>query len=223
MPETQPLVTIRGVTKRYEQLEVLHAIDLDISPAAVTTIVGASGAGKSTLLQILGTMLYPDAGTVCFRAQNVFALPPKQLARFRNSAIGFVFQFHHLLPEFTALENVCLPALIQGMSFRGVREKAIRWLDFLGLHQRLGHKPHQLSGGEQQRVAVARALINEPQLILADEPSGNLDTGNKEELHALFFRLRDEFHQTFVIVTHDPDLARQSDRVVRMEDGRILD
>ena len=223
MPNSsQPLVEIRGVTKRYEQLEVLHAVDLDISPAAVTTIVGASGAGKTTLLQILGTMLRPDAGTVSFAGQNVFSLNAKQLARFRNQSIGFVFQFHHLLPEFSALENVCIPALIHGVRFRNVRERAAELLDFLGLSARLQHKPHQLSGGEQQRVAVARALINEPQLILADEPSGNLDTGNKEELHGLFFRLRDEFRQSFVIVTHDPDLARQSDRVVRMADGQIL-
>ena len=222
MPNSQPLVEIRGVTKRYEQLEVLHAVDLDISPAAVTTIVGASGAGKTTLLQILGTMLRPDAGTVSFAGQNVFSLNAKQLARFRNQSIGFVFQFHHLLPEFSALENVCIPALIHGVRFRYVRERAAELLDFLGLSARLQHKPHQLSGGEQQRVAVARALINEPQLILADEPSGNLDTGNKEELHGLFFRLRDEFRQSFVIVTHDPDLARQSDRVVRMADGQIL-
>lgn len=222
MPNSQPLVEIRGVTKRYEQLEVLHAVDLDISPAAVTTIVGSSGAGKTTLLQILGTMLRPDAGTVSFAGQNVFSLNAKQLARFRNQSIGFVFQFHHLLPEFSALENVCIPALIHGVRFRNVRERAAELLDFLGLSARLQHKPHQLSGGEQQRVAVARALINEPQLILADEPSGNLDTGNKEELHGLFFRLRDEFQQSFVIVTHDPDLARQSDRVVRMADGQIL-
>ena len=222
MPNSQPLVEIRGVTKRYEQLEVLHAVDLDISHAAVTTIVGASGAGKTTLLQILGTMLRPDAGTVSFAGQNVFSLNAKQLARFRNQSIGFVFQFHHLLPEFSALENVCIPALIHGVRFRNVRERAAGLLDFLGLSARLQHKPHQLSGGEQQRVAVARALINEPQLILADEPSGNLDTGNKEELHGLFFRLRDEFRQSFVIVTHDPDLARQSDRVVRMADGQIL-
>ncbi len=222
MPNSQPLVEIRGVTKRYEQLEVLHTVDLDISPAAVTTIVGASGAGKTTLLQILGTMLRPDAGTVSFAGQNVFSLNAKQLARFRNQSIGFVFQFHHLLPEFSALENVCIPALIHGVRFRNVRERAAGLLDFLGLGARLQHKPHQLSGGEQQRVAVARALINEPQLILADEPSGNLDTGNKEELHGLFFRLRDEFRQSFVIVTHDPDLARQSDRVVRMADGQIL-
>ena len=222
MPNSQPLVEIRGVTKRYEQLEVLHAVDLDISPAAVTTIVGASGAGKTTLLQILGTMLRPDAGTVSFAGQNVFSLNAKQLARFRNQSIGFVFQFHHLLPEFSALENVCIPALIHGVRFRNVRERAAELLDFLGLSARLQHKPHQLSGCEQLRVAVARDLINEPQLILADEPSGNLDTGNKEELHGLFFRLRDEFRQSFVIVTHDPDLARQSDRVVRMADGQIL-
>ena len=222
MPNPQPLVEIRGVTKRYEQLEVLHSVDLDILPAAVTTIVGASGAGKTTLLQILGTMLRPDAGTVSFSGQNVFALKSKELARFRNQSVGFVFQFHHLLPEFTALENVCIPALIHGVRFRRVRERAAELLDFLGLGARLQHKPHQLSGGEQQRVAVARALINEPQLILADEPSGNLDTGNKAELHGLFFRLRDELRQSFVIVTHDPDLARQSDRVVRMADGKIL-
>ena len=223
MPNSsQPLVEIRGVTKRYEQLEVLHAVDLDISPAAVTTMVGASGAGKTTLLQILGTMLRPDAGTVSFAGQNVFSLNAKQLARFRNQSIGFVFQFHHLLPEFSALENVCIPALIHGVRFRNVRERAAELLDFLGLSARLQHKPHQLSGGEQQRVAVARALINEPQLILADEPTGNLDTGNKDEIHGLFFRHRDEFRQSSVIVTHDPDLARQSDRVVRMADGQIL-
>ena len=202
------LVEVRDVWKRYEQLEVLRAVSLSIPASSVVTIVGPSGAGKTTLLQLLGT--------------DAFALRGNRLAHFRNREIGFVFQFHHLLPEFSALENVCIPALIHGVSYGRIRQRAADLLAFLGLSERLHHKPHQLSGGEQQRVAVARALINNPKLILADEPSGNLDTGNKEELHALFFRLRDEFHQTFVIVTHDPLLADQSDLIVRMADGSII-
>ena len=221
MPNSQPLVEIRGVTKRYEQLEVLHAVDLDISPAAVTTIVGASGAGKTTLLQILGTMLRPDAGTVSFAGQNVFSLNAKQLARFRNQSIGFVFQFHQLLPEFTALENVMIPALIARQPTSAAEKRAKELLDFLKLSDRMTHKPAELSGGEKQRVAVARALVNRPSVILADEPSGSLDTQNKEELHALFFDLRNEMGQTFVIVTHDEQLATQADRIIHMKDGQI--
>lgn len=216
------LVEVRDVWKRYEQLEVLRAVSLSIPASSVVTIVGPSGAGKTTLLQILGTMLRPDVGQVCIGGTDAFALRGNRLAHFRNREIGFVFQFHHLLPEFSALENVCIPALIHGVSYGRIRQRAADLLAFLGLSERLHHKPHQLSGGEQQRAAVARALINNPKLILADEPSGNLDTGNKEELHALFFRLRDEFHQTFVIVTHDPLLADQSDLIVRMADGSII-
>ncbi len=218
----ESLVQVRDVCKSYDQLEVLRAVSLSIPASCVATIVGASGAGKTTLLQILGTMLRPDAGQVFINGIDVFALRGNKLARFRNREIGFVFQFHHLLPEFSALENVCIPALIQGIPYSRIRQRAGDLLDFLGLSERLAHKPHQLSGGEQQRVAVARALINNPKIVLADEPSGNLDTGNKEELHSLFFRLRDEFHQTFVIVTHDPLLAEQSDLVVRMADGSII-
>lgn len=215
------LVEVSNVSKRYEQLEVLREVSLSIPESRVATIVGPSGAGKTTLLQILGTMLRPDSGRVLIGGCDVFLLRGSRLANFRNREIGFVFQFHHLLPEFSAQENVCIPALIQGESYTRVRRRAAELLDFLGLSERLSHKPHQLSGGEQQRVAVARALINNPKLVLADEPSGNLDTGNKEELHELFFRLRDEFHQTFVIVTHDPQLAEQSDLIVRMADGSI--
>lgn len=215
------LVEVSNVSKRYEQLEVLREVSLSIPESRVATIVGPSGAGKTTLLQILGTMLRPDSGRVLIGGCDVFSLRGSRLANFRNREIGFVFQFHHLLPEFSAQENVCIPALIQGVSYTRVRRRAAELLDFLGLSERLSHKPHQLSGGEQQRVAVARALINNPKLVLADEPSGNLDTGNKEELHELFFRLRDEFHQTFVIVTHDPQLAEQSDLIVRMADGSI--
>ena len=215
------LVEVRGVTKSYEKLEVLRGVDLQVPKSVVATIVGPSGAGKTTLLQILGTMLRPEQGQVQIGGIDVLALSPTKLARFRNQEIGFVFQFHHLLPEFTALENVCIPALIQGLRISKIRSKAADILAFLGLGNRLRHKPHQLSGGEQQRIAVARALVNAPMLILADEPSGTLDTGNKEELHTLFFRLRDEFRQTFIIVTHDPLLAEQSDLVIRMEDGII--
>lgn len=217
----EALVEVSNVSKRYEQLEVLREVSLSIPESRVATIVGPSGAGKTTLLQILGTMLRPDSGRVLIGGCDVFSLRGSRLANFRNREIGFVFQFHHLLPEFSAQENVCIPALIQGESYTRVRRRAAELLDFLGLSERLSHKPHQLSGGEQQRVAVARALINNPKLVLADEPSGNLDTGNKEELHELFFRLRDEFHQTFVIVTHDPQLAEQSDLIVRMADGSI--
>ena len=215
------LVTVRGVSKSYGMLSVLRDINLTIPDSSVATIVGASGAGKTTLLQILGTMLRPDSGEVTIGDTSIFNLEGNKLSRFRNREIGFVFQFHHLLPEFNALENVCIPALIQGIRFSRIRTRAAELLDFLGLSERIHHKPQQLSGGEQQRVAVARALINQPRIILADEPSGNLDTHNKEELHALFFKLRDEFQQTFVIVTHDPQLAQQADQQIHLADGRI--
>lgn len=215
------LVTVRGVSKSYGMLSVLRDINLTIPDSSVATIVGASGAGKTTLLQILGTMLRPDSGEVTIGDTSIFNLEGNKLSRFRNREIGFVFQFHHLLPEFNALENVCIPALIQGIRFSRIRTRAAELLDFLGLSERIQHKPQQLSGGEQQRVAVARALINQPRIILADEPSGNLDTHNKEELHELFFKLRDEFQQTFVIVTHDPQLAQQADQQIHLADGRI--
>ncbi|MGV8091619.1 MAG: ABC transporter ATP-binding protein [Mangrovibacterium sp.] len=199
----------------------MKGIDLEIPRGSLYSIVGPSGAGKTTLLQILGTLSLPDSGTLKIRDKQVFSLKEKQLAAFRNQEIGFVFQFHYLLPEFTALENVCIPALIAKKSKKEAEQRAKELLTFLGLEDRLTHKPAELSGGERQRVAVARALINEPSVILADEPSGNLDTKNKKDLHDLFFKLRDNFNQTLIIVTHDEDFASQSDRIIRMRDGLI--
>jgi len=215
------MIKVSGILKSYGDLKVLKGIDLEVREKEVVAIVGASGAGKTTLLQIIGTLDRPDAGTILYNGQDVGTLSQRNLSAFRNRNIGFVFQFHQLLPEFTALENVSIPALIAGKSRAEAAERATELLSFLGLGDRLDHKPSQLSGGEQQRVAVARAIVNSPSLILADEPSGNLDTENKKELHNLFFRLRDTFGHTFIIVTHDPQLASMSDRTIRIKDGQI--
>lgn len=216
------MIKTQGITKSYGDLKVLKGIDIEIKDHEVVSIVGASGAGKTTLLQIIGTLDKPDNGTVTFNDTDISRLRGKALSAFRNSHIGFVFQFHQLLPEFTALENVCIPAYIAGKSKVEAEAKAAEILGFLSLTDRLGHKPSELSGGEQQRVAVARALINNPSVILADEPSGNLDSENKNELHKLFFRLRDSFGQTIVIVTHDTQLANMSDRILHIKDGQII-
>jgi len=215
------MIKVSGILKSYGDLRVLKGIDLEVREKEVVAIVGASGAGKTTLLQIIGTLDRPDAGTILYNGQDVGTLSQRSLSAFRNRNIGFVFQFHQLLPEFTALENVSIPALIAGKSRDEASDRASELLSFLGLGDRLDHKPSQLSGGEQQRVAVARAIVNSPSLILADEPSGNLDTENKKELHNLFFRLRDTFGHTFIIVTHDPQLASMSDRTIRIKDGQI--
>lgn len=215
------MIKTEQVTKSFGNLKVLKGIDMEVSQGEVVSVVGPSGAGKTTLLQILGTLGRHDAGRVIINGVDTAILVKKQLARFRNLNIGFVFQFHQLLPEFNALENVCIPGFIARRPRREVERRAAELLDFLGLSQRLDHKPGELSGGEQQRVAVARALINDPGLILADEPSGNLDTENKRELHNLFIRLREEFSKTLVIVTHDRELAAMADRTISMKDGRI--
>ena len=217
------MIEIKNIHKSYGSLEVLKGIDAVIEQGEIVAIVGASGAGKTTLLQIVGTLDKPDCGEIRYDGKRVDNLPDRELARFRNENIGFVFQFHQLLPEFTALENVMIPALIGGRSSSEAEREAKRILDFLSLSDRLGHKPAQLSGGEKQRVAVARALINRPSVILADEPSGSLDSKNKIELHQLFFDLRTEFKQTFVIVTHDESLAQMADRILFMKDGSITD
>jgi lipoprotein-releasing system ATP-binding protein len=215
------MIRAEQLTKTYDSLQVLKGIDLAIRKSEVVAIVGASGAGKTTLLQILGTLSTPDTGQVYIDEVPVFGLDSRALADFRNRRIGFVFQSHHLLPEFTALENVCMPAFIARKKHEPTTARAKELLEFLGLKERTHHKPNELSGGEQQRVAVARALMNEPAVLLADEPSGNLDTKNKQELHQLFFTLRDRLHQTIVIVTHDKELATMSDRIITMSDGRI--
>lgn len=216
------MIEIKNIHKSYGSLEVLKGIDAVIEQGEIVSVVGASGAGKTTLLQIVGTLDKPDCGEILYDGRRVDNLPDREMARFRNGNIGFVFQFHQLLPEFTALENVMIPALIGGKNQSDAEQEAKRILDFLSLSNRLGHKPAQLSGGEKQRVAVARALINRPSVILADEPSGSLDSKNKIELHKLFFDLRDEFKQTFVIVTHDEMLARMTDRTLFMKDGSIV-
>ena len=216
------MIEIKNIHKSYGSLEVLKGIDAVIEQGEIVSIVGASGAGKTTLLQIVGTLDKPDCGEILYDGRRVDNLPDREMARFRNGNIGFVFQFHQLLPEFTALENVMIPALIGGENQSDAEQEAKRILDFLSLSDRLGHKPAQLSGGEKQRVAVARALINRPSVIVADEPSGSLDSKNKIELHKLFFDLRDEFEQTFVIVTHDETLARMTDRTLFMKDGSIV-
>ena len=218
----EKMIEIQGVTKSFGELQVLKGIDLIIYRGEVVSVVGPSGAGKTTLLQIMGTLDKADSGSVVIDGIEVGQLKEKDLSAFRNKRIGFVFQFHQLLPEFTALENVMMPALIGGMSSGEAMKKAKETLAFLGLAERASHKPAELSGGEKQRVAVARALINDPAVIFADEPSGSLDTKNKEELHQLFFDLRDRLGQTFVIVTHDEGLAQLTDRTIHMVDGRIV-
>lgn len=216
------MLVAKNIQKKYGELEVLKGIDLEVQESELISIVGASGAGKTTLLQILGTLEKPDSGDYSLAGERPFDMSAKELARFRNTKIGFVFQFHQLLPEFTALENIILPALINGQEKNVSEKRAKELLRFLNLKNRDDHKPNALSGGEQQRVAVARALMNNPKLILADEPSGNLDTANSEELHQLFFDLRDNFGQTFVIVTHNMELANISDRKLVMEDGKFV-
>ena len=215
------MIDIKNITKSFGSLQVLKGIDLHIDRGEVVSIVGPSGAGKTTLLQILGTLDRPDTGSVCVDDINTTQLSQKKLADFRNRHIGFVFQFHQLLPEFTALENIMIPAYIAGTSQKAAKERAQELLSFMGLSDRAHHKPSELSGGEKQRIAVARALVNNPAVILADEPSGSLDTKNKEELHQLFFDLRDKFGQTFVIVTHDEGLASITDRTIHMRDGLL--
>ena len=216
------LLQTTDIRRNYGDLPVLKGINLTIEPGEIVSVVGASGAGKTTLLQILGTLDRPDSGTLQIAGENVFALNDRQLAKFRNEQIGFVFQFNNLLPEFTALENVCLPGFIAGKDEKAVRQRATELLDQLGLHNRLTNLPSQLSGGEQQRVAVARALINQPAIVFADEPSGNLDSRNAEDLHQLFFQLRDELGQTFIIVTHNEALAALADRKVTIQDGLLV-
>jgi len=215
------MIQATGIHKSYGDLEVLKGIDLHIAKREIVSIVGASGAGKSTLLHIIGTLDKADSGRLVIDGTEVDKLSDSQLAAFRNKKIGFVFQFHHLLPEFTAIENICIPAYIAGMDKKEAVEKANKLLEYLNLTNRKNHKPSELSGGEQQRIAVARALINEPAVVLADEPSGNLDSKSAQELHQLFFRLRDEMNQTFVIVTHNPELASMSDRTITIKDGKI--
>ena len=215
------MITLRNITKSFGSLQVLKSIDLQIEKGEVVSIVGPSGAGKTTLLQIMGTLDTPDTGSVLIGDTDVTQLSQKEMARFRNQHLGFVFQFHQLLPEFTALENVMIPALIANRSQKETKERAKELLDFLGLSDRAEHKPNELSGGEKQRVAVARALMNKPSVILADEPSGSLDSKNKAELHQLFFDLRDQLGQTFVIVTHDEALAVLTDRTIHLKDGMI--
>ncbi len=209
------------IRKRYGALEVLKGVSLSVKKGEIVSLVGPSGAGKSTLLHIMGTLDKPDAGKIIIEGKEVAMQNEKALSAFRNKSIGFIFQFHHLLPEFTAIENVCIPAFIAGVSKKQAEQKATELLDLLKLSHRINHKPTELSGGEQQRVAVARALINNPSLIMADEPSGNLDTNNAHDLHKLFFELRDRLDQTFVIVTHNEDLANMADRKVNMKDGLI--
>ena len=216
------MIELTNIHKSFGDVQVLNGINLTIQPSEVVSIVGASGAGKTTLLQIMGTLDRPDTGSVSYDGTIVSSLSGKELSRYRNQHIGFIFQFHHLLPEFTALENVCIPAYINKVSKNKAEKRAKELLDFLKLGHRVNHKPSELSGGEQQRVAVARALMNKPKVILADEPSGNLDTENAQDLHQLFFDLRDEFGQTFVLVTHNNELANQADKRIEMRDGQLV-
>ncbi len=219
------MIEAKNIVKKYGDLEVLKGVNLHITKGDIVAIVGPSGAGKTTLLQILGTLDAPtnqQEASLLIHQQNILQLKDTALSKFRNEHIGFIFQFHQLLPEFTALENVCIPAFIANKPRKEVEQEAAKILDFLGLSHRIDHKPNELSGGEQQRVAVARALINKPQVIFADEPSGNLDTASARNLHELFFKLRDEFHQTFVIVTHNTELANMTDRKLEMRDGIIV-
>ena len=215
------MIKVEKLNKSFGSLQVLRDIDLSIERGEVVSIVGASGAGKTTLLQLLGTLLRPDSGHIFYDDVDVSTLDEKALSRFRNRNVGFVFQFHNLLPEFTALENVCMPALIAGRNMEEASAEAMKLLDFLNVTARANHKPAQLSGGEQQRFAVARALINHPAVVLADEPSGNLDTRHAAELHDLFFQLREQYQQTFVIVTHNTTLAQKSDRQITLRDGQV--
>jgi lipoprotein-releasing system ATP-binding protein len=215
------MIRVSNIVKTYGELPVLKGIDLEVGSGEIVSIVGPSGAGKTTLLQIMGTLSRPDQGQVWIRDQEAGRLDDRKLAAFRNREIGFVFQFHHLLPEFTALENICIPAFIARTGRKEAEKRAFELMEFLKLVDRAGHKPSELSGGEKQRVAVARALMNRPAVILADEPSGNLDSTNQQELHQLFLNLRKELGQTFVIVTHDNDLAKLSDRIITMRDGLI--
>ena len=215
------MIDIKNITKSFGSLQVLKGIDLHINKGEIVSIVGPSGAGKTTLLQIIGTLDRPDTGTVCVDGIDTGKLSTKKLSDFRNQHLGFVFQFHQLLPEFTAIENIMIPAYIAGISQKQAKKRAKELLDFMGLADRASHKPNELSGGEKQRVAVARALVNNPAVILADEPSGSLDSKNKEELHNLFFDLRDQFGQTFIIVTHDETLASITDRTIHLRDGLI--
>jgi lipoprotein-releasing system ATP-binding protein len=217
------LIRTTNIHKAYSQLHVLKGISMEVNKAEVVSIVGASGAGKTTLLQILGTLDKPDQGIIEMEGVNLSSLSSNKLAAFRNKHIGFIFQFHHLLPEFSAIENICLPGMIAGRGRKELQARAMELLSYLNLSARAEHKPSELSGGEQQRVAVARALINNPSVILADEPSGNLDSENARELHALFFKLRSEFGQTFIIVTHNEELANMADRKLHMKDGKMLD
>jgi len=219
--KTDKLIRAEKITKSFGSLQVLKGIDLNVEKGKIHSVVGASGAGKTTLLQILGTLSRPDSGNLYFEGKNIAQFSEKQIAAFRNSQIGFVFQFHHLLPEFTALENVCIPAFIAKTPKAEAEKRALELLGYLGLSARKEHKPSALSGGERQRVAVARALINSPSVVLADEPSGNLDSENRHELHELLFRLRDDFGQTFIIVTHDDGFADRSDQIFHIKDGVI--
>lgn len=217
------MIQARNIHKSFGQLHVLKGVNLSVDRGEIVAIVGKSGAGKSTLLHILGTLDLADQGTLTIDGQDVFSLNNRRLAAFRNQRIGFVFQFHHLLPEFSALENVMIPALIQQQPEAKAKSRAQELLDYLGLGERLRHKPNQLSGGEQQRVAIARSLVNQPAVVFADEPTGNLDSNTSEELHQLIFQLRKDFQQTFIIVTHNEELALMSDRRLEMEDGRLID